>query len=725
MSRLTSVSAGTHCLPRAIVFLETWSTWISAMESGIADHTRGEWAIMEIDDLHVDFTSRRRAHAGSTVARDTISGDRVCGAACSAGHAAAIVQKADEVRFPSEAFEASVTIDASDGADATRKILSKGNDNTIVMVTEPAAERGQIMSMKGHDLWVFLPNVSQPVRLSLSQRLTGQAAQRRPRACQFFRRLRREAAAQRGSQRRDATRGAGAPPRARAQRHLPQGAVLGAQVEQLAVQGRVLLAVRPPVRRRCMTSSKRVAGRVRPTRLVMQDALRQDAAALEATTTSSCATCPTGLPTHHEAPRVMKEALRKVLTKFGLSKSRPGPEGRAARVRERSRGDIPWFVAPVTRTGETIYDHRGLRFHSLTLNVAHLALLESVANPRRVQDPCREATRRAPPRRIAGLRKSATRDVATRHRNPRTRTCRCLLPTTRECSWERSVCGSLAQGPVGRRPLPWLDAQRAARPPATRVHAPCRRQDGRQQAGAGGLVPRLPVRGGDPRLHTRRSRRNSRHVTFYRRALGFEPIGPKADEPARQLPRRGACRSRSPRASSATRERPLRRGRALVVPVRIPRRGENAARRRGCACWCRRSRGGAKKNPGNRPGFVCNSGVSRVITLAFSSGGSVPVRAVRRQQCQRRRFRNRGAGEDHVERAVDQDRASGREIVELARLERHAENGIGEMKYCDPGAVRLKVGRRAEAAAVHVHRRTWAGLGRAVLRFRLSESRTQ
>ena len=30
--------------------------------------------------------------------------------------------------------------------------------------------------MKGHELWVFLPNVSQPVRLSLAQRLTGQVA---------------------------------------------------------------------------------------------------------------------------------------------------------------------------------------------------------------------------------------------------------------------------------------------------------------------------------------------------------------------------------------------------------------------------------------------------------------------------------------------------------------------------------------------------------------------
>ena len=39
------------------------------------------------------------------------------------------------------------------------------------MTTEPASERGQILLMKGRDLWIFMPSVSQPVRLSLSQRL--------------------------------------------------------------------------------------------------------------------------------------------------------------------------------------------------------------------------------------------------------------------------------------------------------------------------------------------------------------------------------------------------------------------------------------------------------------------------------------------------------------------------------------------------------------------------
>jgi outer membrane lipoprotein-sorting protein len=56
------------------------------------------------------------------------------------------------------------------------KVLSKGNDNTVVMTVEPASERGQILLMKGRDLWFFVPKVSQPVRLSLAQRLLGQVS---------------------------------------------------------------------------------------------------------------------------------------------------------------------------------------------------------------------------------------------------------------------------------------------------------------------------------------------------------------------------------------------------------------------------------------------------------------------------------------------------------------------------------------------------------------------
>ncbi len=94
--------------------------------------------------------------------------------------AQSILEKADEIRFPRESFQVDVSINTTtpNQANDIRKyrVLSKGNKNSIVMATEPASDRGQIMLMRDRDLWIFMPSVSQPIRLSLSQRLTGQVA---------------------------------------------------------------------------------------------------------------------------------------------------------------------------------------------------------------------------------------------------------------------------------------------------------------------------------------------------------------------------------------------------------------------------------------------------------------------------------------------------------------------------------------------------------------------
>jgi outer membrane lipoprotein-sorting protein len=94
--------------------------------------------------------------------------------------ARSILEKSDQIRFPQEGFQVDVAIVTTSPNQPPEerkfRVLSKGNENTIVQVTEPASERGQIMLMKGRDLWIFLPNVSQPVRLSLAQRLSGQVA---------------------------------------------------------------------------------------------------------------------------------------------------------------------------------------------------------------------------------------------------------------------------------------------------------------------------------------------------------------------------------------------------------------------------------------------------------------------------------------------------------------------------------------------------------------------
>jgi len=91
-----------------------------------------------------------------------------------------IVEKADHIRFPAKAFQVDVKITTTkpdqDPEIKEFRILSKGNDKTLLMTTAPAIDKGTIMLMRGHDLWAFLPNLSQPVRLPLSAKLTGEVS---------------------------------------------------------------------------------------------------------------------------------------------------------------------------------------------------------------------------------------------------------------------------------------------------------------------------------------------------------------------------------------------------------------------------------------------------------------------------------------------------------------------------------------------------------------------
>jgi len=100
--------------------------------------------------------------------------------AADADQAQVIVEKADQIRFPRESFQVDVDVTSvGPGKDEDRRkyrILSKGNDNTLVLALEPASDKGQVLLMRGRDLWIYMPNLSQPVRLALSQRLTGEVA---------------------------------------------------------------------------------------------------------------------------------------------------------------------------------------------------------------------------------------------------------------------------------------------------------------------------------------------------------------------------------------------------------------------------------------------------------------------------------------------------------------------------------------------------------------------
>ena len=91
-----------------------------------------------------------------------------------------IVERADRIRFPQNGYQVNVKITSnSPGREPeTREyeILSKGNERTVIRTLAPASDKGQVLLMRDHDLWIFMPSVSQPIRLSAAQRLTGQVA---------------------------------------------------------------------------------------------------------------------------------------------------------------------------------------------------------------------------------------------------------------------------------------------------------------------------------------------------------------------------------------------------------------------------------------------------------------------------------------------------------------------------------------------------------------------
>ena len=144
------------------------------MELGLRDHQMIGWNKMKLR-----WVPRRHSYAYVFVIA-FLGGGTTFGYAQNNASGQNIVARADAIRFPQEGFQVDVVIgNTAPGRESeTRKyrILSKGSENTLVMSIEPASERGQILLMKNRDLWIFMPNVSQPIRLSLSQRLTGEVA---------------------------------------------------------------------------------------------------------------------------------------------------------------------------------------------------------------------------------------------------------------------------------------------------------------------------------------------------------------------------------------------------------------------------------------------------------------------------------------------------------------------------------------------------------------------
>lgn len=197
-------------------------------------------------------------------------------AAGRASEAEGIVSLADAVRFPQESFQTDITVtnfdDGVQGDVRRYRVLSRGNENTIVLTIAPASERGQALLMRGRDLWVFMPTVSQPVRLSLAQRLTGQVANGDLARANFAGDYRpslvgRENLAGTQAHVLDLTAADRGVAYAKVKYWVAVDTHHPLRAEFHAVSGRLLKVCR-------YENYRELAGRLRPTRLVMEDALK-------------------------------------------------------------------------------------------------------------------------------------------------------------------------------------------------------------------------------------------------------------------------------------------------------------------------------------------------------------------------------------------------------------------------------------------------------------------
>jgi outer membrane lipoprotein-sorting protein len=89
-----------------------------------------------------------------------------------------IVKKVDDIRNPADNYFMKVEIKDS-GSDTNRWVYDvslSGNTKTLIKTVEPAREQGRNFLMLEQDMWAFLPNLGRAVRVSLSQKLNGQAS---------------------------------------------------------------------------------------------------------------------------------------------------------------------------------------------------------------------------------------------------------------------------------------------------------------------------------------------------------------------------------------------------------------------------------------------------------------------------------------------------------------------------------------------------------------------
>jgi outer membrane lipoprotein-sorting protein len=91
-----------------------------------------------------------------------------------------ILQRADEAKGPDGTFSFLVKVKDYDNDAMLRenlyRVYCKGSKLALIETLAPTRLQGRKILMRDNDLWLYLPSVRRPTRISLQQRLTGEVA---------------------------------------------------------------------------------------------------------------------------------------------------------------------------------------------------------------------------------------------------------------------------------------------------------------------------------------------------------------------------------------------------------------------------------------------------------------------------------------------------------------------------------------------------------------------
>lgn len=87
-----------------------------------------------------------------------------------------ILARADEIRAPSGSYTMQVSVESTDAPTFEFDISIGGKEASLIRTKKPAREIGKNYLMHGEDMWAYIPNIRRSMRVTLNQKLTGQAS---------------------------------------------------------------------------------------------------------------------------------------------------------------------------------------------------------------------------------------------------------------------------------------------------------------------------------------------------------------------------------------------------------------------------------------------------------------------------------------------------------------------------------------------------------------------